>query len=57
MGSTAISNALARMTAAGAFSEFAFNPVFGRLSDKYGRKPFLVGGASSKSCCSVPNPG
>ena len=39
-----VSGTLARLTAAGAFSEFALNPVFGRLSDRYGRKPFLIGG-------------
>ena len=39
-----ISSVLARMTAAGATSEFLFNPMCGRLSDKLGRKTFLVGG-------------
>ena len=41
---SAISSVLARMTAAGATSEFILNPLCGRLSDKYGRKMFLVGG-------------
>jgi len=41
---TAISSVLARMTAAGATSEFILNPLCGRLSDKLGRKTFLVGG-------------
>jgi MFS family permease len=41
---SAISSVLARMTAAGATSEFILNPLCGRLSDKYGRKTFLVGG-------------
>ena len=40
----AISSVLGRMTAAGALSEFLVNPMMGRLSDRYGRKPFLVGG-------------
>ena len=36
------SSVLATLTAVGAFSEFAVNPLFGRLSDRYGRKPFLI---------------
>ena len=32
-----------RLTASGALSEFIFSPLFGRLMDKYGRKPFLMG--------------
>lgn len=44
MGDPALaSSTLARLTASGALSEFVFSPVFGRLMDKYGRKPFLVG--------------
>jgi MFS family permease len=43
-GPAVITSVLARMTAAAATSEFIFNPLCGRLSDKYGRKTFLVGG-------------
>ena len=44
MGNPAMaSSTLARLTASGAISEFIFSPVFGKLMDKYGRKPFLVG--------------
>ena len=39
-----VSSILGQMTASGALSDFLVNPMFGRLSDKYGRKPFLVGG-------------
>ena len=38
-----VSTVLGQMTAAGALSEFLVNPMMGRLGDKYGRKPFLVG--------------
>ena len=44
MGDPAMaSSTLARLTASGAVSEFIFSPIFGKLMDKYGRKPFLVG--------------
>jgi DHA1 family multidrug resistance protein-like MFS transporter len=43
LSTASTSGILATLTAAGAFSEFAVNPVFGRLSDRYGRKPFLIG--------------
>ena len=39
----AASTTLGRLTASGALSEFVFSPLFGRLMDKYGRKPFLMG--------------
>ena len=40
---TGLSTTLARLTAMGALSEFAVNPLFGRLSDRFGRKPMIVG--------------
>jgi MFS family permease len=33
---------LARMGGIGGIMEFLFNPIIGRLSDKFGRKPFLM---------------
>ena len=39
-GPAVITSVLARMTAAAATSEFIFNPLCGRLSDKYGRWAF-----------------
>ena len=50
---SAISSVLARMTAAGATSEFLFNPMCGRLSDKYGRKAFIVGGLLSTALANL----
>ena len=38
-----VSTILGQLTAAGALSEFLITPTMGRLGDKYGRKPFLVG--------------
>lgn len=43
---TAAAQALASMSAIAAAIEFLCNPVLGRLSDKYGRKPFIVASTS-----------
>jgi MFS family permease len=40
---------LARITSSGALSEFLVNPIFGRLMDTHGRKPFLVGALLASS--------
>jgi MFS family permease len=44
-----VSAALAQLTAAAALAEFLVNPVFGRLTDTYGRKPFLVGALAANT--------
>ena len=40
---------LAQLGSLGGVMEFAFNPLIGRLSDKFGRKPFLM--LSPIVCC------
>ena len=42
---------LANMASLGAALEFLLNPIFGHLSDIYGRKPFLVIGSGLTVLC------
>jgi MFS family permease len=45
----AVSAALAQLTSAAALAEFLVNPIFGRLTDTYGRKPLLVGALAANA--------
>ena len=45
-----LASLLARLTSFGALAEFLLNPLFGKLSDTYGRKAILPLGPLSPSC-------